>query len=318
MSTKNNQHEKGGYRQINKSLNIASFNDYLENQASKLPWIPDVEQLTPRILRVLGQNPGTFTFQGTNTFIVGTGKSRILIDTAGGEPEYAKLLASTLEARGISIQYALITHWHGDHSGGAPDLVRMYPHLKEHIYKNNPERGQQNIFDEQVFRVEGATISSLHSPGHSEDHMCFILEEECAMFTGDNILGHGTSAFENLGLYMSSLKKMLAKSCSTGYPAHGVTIDNLHAKIGRELTQKWRREKQVLSALERVGQRVSVADLVTEMYGGSIDEITRTLTLVPIVDEILQKLAGDGRIGFERRSGGKKWYLVPMIDTTRG
>jgi glyoxylase-like metal-dependent hydrolase (beta-lactamase superfamily II) len=75
-----------------------------------------VEQITPRVLRVLGQNPGKFTFQGTNTFVVGTGASRILIDTSGGEPEYATLLASTLKTRGISLRYVLITHWHGKNS----------------------------------------------------------------------------------------------------------------------------------------------------------------------------------------------------------
>jgi hypothetical protein len=50
--------DKGGYRQINKSLNICAFEDYLQGQAALLPDLADVEQLTPRVLRVLGQNPG--------------------------------------------------------------------------------------------------------------------------------------------------------------------------------------------------------------------------------------------------------------------
>ena len=307
--------DKGGYRQINKALNICAFDDYLKSQIANLPHLPDVEQLTPRVLRVLGQNPGKFTYQGTNTFVVGTGSSRILIDTSGGEPEYAALMASTLKAHGISLKYALITHWHGDHSGGAPDLVRMYPHLTNHIYKNDPEPGQQQIIDGQKFIVQGATVSAVYSPGHSDDHMCFVLEEEKAMFTGDNILGHGTSAVEDLGLYMSSLQKMDSLSCITGYPAHGVTIPDLHAKISKELASKLRREKQVLSTLERlrnVGVKsVVVKDLVTGIYGESIDENTRTMALEPFMDEVLRKLAGDGKVGFEIRSGRKKWYLVP-------
>jgi glyoxylase-like metal-dependent hydrolase (beta-lactamase superfamily II) len=307
--------DKGGYRQINKALNICAFDDYLKSQAASLPHLPDVEQLTPRVLRVLGQNPGKFTFQGTNTFVIGTGTSRILVDTSGGEPEYAALLASALEARAISLKYVLITHWHGDHSGGAPDLARMYPHLKENIYKNDPEQGQQNIRDGQIFRVQGATITAVLAPGHSEDHMCFVLEEEKAMFTGDNILGHGTSAVEDLGLYMSSLQKMAGKNCITGYPAHGVTIDDLHAKIGTELAQKWRREKQVMGTLERLRERgeksVIVRDLVTGIYGDAVDESTRTMALEPFIDEVLRKLAGDGRVGFEIRSRQKRWHSVP-------
>lgn len=50
--------DKGGYRQINKSLNICAFDDYLKGQTARLPKLMSVEQITPRVLRVLGQNPG--------------------------------------------------------------------------------------------------------------------------------------------------------------------------------------------------------------------------------------------------------------------
>lgn len=50
--------DKGGYRQINKSLNICAFDGYLQGQAARLPKLGNVEQLSPRVLRVLGQNPG--------------------------------------------------------------------------------------------------------------------------------------------------------------------------------------------------------------------------------------------------------------------
>lgn len=314
--------DKGGYKQINKSLNICAFEDYLKGQTANLNPIPDVEQVTERVLRVRGQNPGKFTFQGTNTFLVGTGASRILIDTSGGEPEYAKLLASTLESRNISIKYVLVTHWHGDHSGGVPDLIRMYPHLKDHIYKNDPDPGQQDIREGQEFCVEGATVVALHCPGHSEDHMCFMLREENSMFTGDNILGTGTSAVEDLGIFMSSLHKMMDQKCRAGHPAHGVTIDDLNTKISRELSSKYRREKQVIRALRNLrdyGQsRPVVRDIVENIYGNSVDETTRTLALEPFIDEVLRKLAGDGKVGFQVRAGQKKWFLIGNEQSTSG
>ncbi|KAG6215068.1 hypothetical protein E4U50_007921 [Claviceps purpurea] len=306
--------DKGGYRQINSSLNICAFEDYLKSQTDNLPELPDVEQITPRVLRVLGQNPGKFTYQGTNTYIVGTGKHRLIVDTSGGEIEWAELLESTLSSLNISLSHVLLTHWHGDHTGGVPDLLRIYPHLEHDIYKNEPESGQQDIVDGQIFRVEGATVRALHVPGHSDDHMCFILEEEQAMFTGDNILGHGTSAVEDLGTFMASMQRMLDQRCLTGYSAHGSVIADLPGKIRTELANKRRREKQILLALGRVRQRrqksITVEDLVTEIYGESMDESTRTLALTPFTDEVLRKLAGDFKVAFEVRAGKRRWYSV--------
>ncbi|KAH8810945.1 beta-lactamase-like protein [Xylogone sp. PMI_703] len=310
------QEEKGGYRQINKSLNICVFEEYLKGQRAQLPYIADVEQLTPRVLRVLGQNAGKFTLQGTNTYIVGTGHDRIVVDTSGGEPEWAELIASTVESEGIRLSHVLLTHWHGDHTGGVPDLVRLYPYLKESIYKNEPEKDQQNIIEGQIFQVEGATVRAIHVPGHSTDHMCFILEEEKAMFTGDNILGHGTSAVEDLGTFMDSLEKMQDQNCMIGYSAHGVTIDDLPAKISGELNQKLRREKQVMQALSQARRRgeksMTVKDTVTDIYGTALDEAARTLALEPFIDEVLRKLAGDGRVAFQVRGGKKKWYSLEL------
>lgn len=59
----NDKDDKGGYRQISKSLNICAFDDYLKSQTANLPGLLDVEQLTPRVLRVLGQNPGKVQIQ---------------------------------------------------------------------------------------------------------------------------------------------------------------------------------------------------------------------------------------------------------------
>lgn len=317
----NKTDEKGGYRQINKALNICAFEDYLNGQTASLQPIPDVEQVTERVLRVRGHNPGKFTFQGTNTFLIGTGSSRILIDTSGGEPEYAELLAKTLESQNITIKHVLLTHWHGDHSGGVPDVIRLYPYLEDEIYKNDPEVDQKDISDGQTFSAEGATVVAVHSPGHSEDHMCFILKEENSMFTGDNVLGTGTSAVEDLGLFMQSLQLMKDKNCKMGHPAHGHTIEDLNLKISKELTAKARREKQVVKALRdlrEIGEkRPTVRNVVDRMYGNSVDEQTRTLALEPFIDEVLRKLAGDGMVGFEKRSGNKKWFLVPSAAEQR-
>lgn len=81
---------------------------------------------------------------------------------------------------------AIITHWHGDHVGGLPDLLQMCPQAQ--VFKHQPEPEQNEIQESQTFSVDGATLTALHTPGHTVDHMAFILEEENAMFTGDSTL----------------------------------------------------------------------------------------------------------------------------------
>ncbi|KKK15181.1 hypothetical protein AOCH_005068 [Aspergillus ochraceoroseus] len=318
------EQHKGGYKQINKALNVCAFDAYLSAQLKNLPHLQDVEQLSPRVLRVLGQNAGKFTLQGTNTYIVGTGSHRLIIDTGQGVPEWADLLDTTLNDHSISLSHVLLTHWHGDHTGGVPDLIRLYPNLTEAIYKNSPGSDQQPINDDQVFRVEGASIRAVHGPGHSHDHMCFILEEENAMFTGDNILGHGTSAVEELGIYMDTLRKLKSYNCSIGYPAHGDVISNLPTKIAGELAQKMRREKQVLMTLNRLRKEsnstgqgkkpsVTVKELVVLMHGDYLDEEMRKMALEPFIQEVLQKLAEDGKVAFEMRGGVKRWFGIEVL-----
>lgn len=197
----------------------------------------------------------------------------------------------------------------------------MYPHLSSAIYKHEPSKTQQPITDGQIFRVEGATVRAVHTPGHSSDHMCFVLEEEDGMFTGDNILGHGTSAVEHLSTWMHTLYKMQAQDCITGYPAHGVVISNLRSKIKGELAQKLQRERQVLKALvqakqaeiarmERGKGSITVKELVATMYGDGVGAGVRELALEPFMDEVLRKLAEDGAVAFEVRGRVKKWFAL--------
>ncbi|KAK3291289.1 beta-lactamase-like protein [Chaetomium fimeti] len=307
----------GGYRQINKAFNVCAFEDYLEGQQNVLPKLLDVEQISPRVIRVLGQNPGKFTLQGTNTYIIGTGSKRLIIDTGQGIPEWANLISTTLSKGNFTLSHVLLTHWHGDHTGGVPDLITAYPSLTTAIYKHTPSKTQQPITDGQIFRVEGATVRAVHAPGHSHDHMCFVLEEENAMFTGDNVLGHGTAAVERLGQWMATLRQMQTHGCARGYPAHGAVIADLPGKINGELMGKMRRERQALQVLQGTRAsggvckgRMTVRELVTAVYGASTDDGVRELALEPFMDEVLRKLAEDGMVGFDMRGGVKKWFAV--------
>lgn len=194
-------------------------------------------------------------------------------------------------------------------------MIRLYPHLLSSIHKHTPSKTQQPIEDGQIFKVDGATIRAVHAPGQSNDHMFFILEEEQAMFTGDNVLGHGTAAVEHLGIWMKTLQEMQSHNCIKGYPAHGVDVGNLPAKIKGELAHKNRRERKVLQTLEQLKRDKRAAGgqgkgSVTAMHGSEIDVGLRELALEPFMDEVLGKLAEDEKVAFEIRVGVRKWFAV--------
>ena len=141
------------------------------------------------------------------------------------------------------------------------------------------------------------------------------------MFTGDAVLGHGTAVVEHLRTWMDTLHTMQSHNCVKGYPAHGIVIEDLRAKISIELAQKVRRERQVLQKLEETrrieragGGRgkgsVTVKELVMAMHGSEVNQGVRELALEPFMEEVLRKLAEDGTVAFEMRAGIKKWFTI--------
>ncbi|CAI7593979.1 unnamed protein product [Penicillium pancosmium] len=217
--------------------------------ATQLVPLPEVERLSASVIRILAGNPGKFTLQGTNTYLIGRGHQRILIDTGQGEPAWVNNLTSVLSSEKATVHHALLTHWHGDHVGGVKDLLRLCPQAS--VYKCEPDEdeGQVGIADGQVFSVEGATLKAVFSPGHTEDHMAFVLEEEDAIFTGDNVLGHGTAVFENLKTYVSSLHRMRDRVQGRGYPGHGAVMENVNARISEYIKHRKQREDEVVRVL---------------------------------------------------------------------
>jgi hydrolase len=219
----------------------------------------------------------------------------------------------------------LLTHWHSDHTGGVGDLISFDPLLAARIYKNQPDRGQQAIEDGQVFRTEGATVRAIFSPGHAVDHMCFVLEEENALFTGDNILGHGYSIVEDLGAYMKSLRYMEEQRCAVGYPAHGAKIEDLPRKMTQYIQHKEIREKQVYSTLvqnkespskNRRGKKSLTTRELVYFLHGEVSDDTFKMALEPFMTQVLWKLAEDGKIGFEMIECNRRWFAhehIPQV-----
>lgn len=198
-----------------------------------------------------------------------------------------------------------------------------------------PDPGQLDIFDGEIFQTQGATLRAVLTPGHSVDHMCFLLEENNALFTGDNVLGHGYSVAEDLEAYTSSLRLMANLKCAVGYPGHGQVISNLPQTIARYLAQRVSREKKIRAVLTRQSsysssssemsnsssagassskdqdneeedgdvvmetvEGLSTADIGSLMYGEvSRDRATFDSAVSPLLDQVLHMLLERGEVG---------------------
>ncbi|KAF1817668.1 Metallo-hydrolase/oxidoreductase [Eremomyces bilateralis CBS 781.70] len=267
------------------------------------PHIPEVERLSARVIRILGGNPGKFTLQGTNTYLIGQGPRRILIDSAQGIPSWIHALKNVLASENATIERAIITHWHPDHVGGIPDLLALSPTTL--IHKYDPNEGQEDIRDGQKFSVQGATLRAFHCPGHTTDHMALVLEEEDAMFTGDNVLGNGTSVFEDLAVYMGSLDRMATQFKGRGYPAHGTLIDNGPQRIAEYIAHRQERENQILGLLAsdktavgmEPGHGWTSKELVQVIYRDLVEHMHQAAERGVL--QVLEKLQSEGRVAHE-------------------
>ncbi|MCJ1471626.1 hypothetical protein MMC13_000266 [Lambiella insularis] len=290
--------------------------------AANLPPLKDVEQLSPLVTRILGGNPSKFTLQGTNTYLIGRGPSRLLLDTGQGLPAWTSSLSAHLSTHSLTVSTVLLTHHHHDHTLGVPALLALCPHAQVHKHPSPPTPSShghtplppdaaskiQPITDGQVFTTDGATLKAMHTPGHTPDHMCFLLEEEGALFTGDNVLGHGTAVFESLGTYMASLERMSGEDGFVGraYPGHGEVIAHGKGRVGEYIQHRRVREEEVLGVLrgDEGGEGKTPREVVRVVYRD-----------VPVnlhdaaeggVVQVLEKLEGEGRV----EMAGEKWRCV--------
>ncbi|CAB3403826.1 unnamed protein product [Caenorhabditis bovis] len=263
-----------------------------------------IEICSPAVTRILGFNPGPFTLQGTNTYLLGTGKRKILVDT--GEPnisDYIGALKTVLKEN--EIECMVITHWHGDHVGGINNIVSDILNSKKvPIYKFRREADEekerfQYVDDGFIVAVEGATLKFIHTPGHTTDHFALWLEEEETLFSGDCILGEGTTVFEDLHDYMTSLNKIKDLKPKKIYPGHGPVINDVAKKIEEYIEHRMKREREIVAVLKDHDE-ISSMDITNQVYKDTPWAVR--LAALNNVKLVLNKLIKDGvvtNVGFE-------------------
>jgi glyoxylase-like metal-dependent hydrolase (beta-lactamase superfamily II) len=155
------------------------------------------------------------------------------------------------------------------------------------------------------------TLVPIHTPGHASDHLCFYLEEERALFSGDLILNGSTTVIPeedgDLGLYMDSLRRVQALGVERIYPAHGPVVEDAPAKIQEYIDHRLLRERQILDALGNGA--ATIPDIVKVVYA----EVPTMLHKMAgqSVHSHLKKLARDGRVREAPIDGApSRWALA--------
>ena len=246
------------------------------------------ERLTPLIRRVTARNPGGFTFHGTGTYIIGNGKVAV-VDPGPLMDEHIEALKSSLAEE--TVTHILITHTHADHSPAAAPLKAFWgtktygygPHgsgkLEEGIQIE--EGGDMDFVpdvscrDGDIIKGKDWTLECVYTPGHTSNHLCFALQEENALFTGDHVMGWSTSVIGppdgDMTRYMESLEKLLQRPEEIYWPTHGTCIRDVKNYVQAFIDHRLEREQQLLNCL-RQGY-TKIRDMVPVIYADTNQEL---------------------------------------------
>lgn len=223
---------------------------------------------------VRADNAGIMTLDGTNTWILrAPGSSRSVVVDPG--PDDAAHLDAVLEVAG-DVAVVLYTHWHGDHTDaidtmvartGAPGRARDAAWCRD----------AEPLADGEVVEVDGLRIEVVHTPGHTGDSICLLVEADGALLTGDTILGRGTTIIAHpdgaLGPYLTSLDRIgevVASGRATRfYPAHGPVLPDARGVVDFYRAHRLERLDQVRAAV--AAGAVAARDVVERVYA-EVDE----------------------------------------------
>jgi glyoxylase-like metal-dependent hydrolase (beta-lactamase superfamily II) len=255
--------------------------------------------------------PGLMTGPGNNTYLVGIDEVAV-IDPG---PALAKHVDAIIGASMLErVRWVLLTHTHPDHWPAAAKIAKKtgaqigaftpFPKADEVDVQVDIVLGDGATVDGTEFRLE-----ALHTPGHAPNHLCFLLDEERVLFTGDHVL-NGTTTVVNparggdMIAYMKSLDRLrklkrLARIC----PAHGDVMEQPYVVLDEYVAHRKLRERQIMKLLKEQPRTINkiVSTLYTDTPEGLIDMARAQ------VHAHLLKLKKEGKV---EGSGAKSTWKV--------
>jgi glyoxylase-like metal-dependent hydrolase (beta-lactamase superfamily II) len=270
------------------------------------------QRVSPRVRRLVANNPGPFTFTGTGVYIIGEGEVAV-IDPGPDQQEHLDALMAALGDERVT--HILITHFHMDHSPAARPLAQRTGakiHASGVALKHDPcdsirlEAGDDTSFAPDLFVRDGDrlagpgwTIEAIATPGHTSHHMAYALLEENALFPGDHIMGWSTTIIGppdgDMSAYLDSLEKVRARDFSVLWPTHGPPIRTPGPFIEAYRDHRLDREAQIVAQLAS-GKRL-ITHMVAEMYA-DVDKRLHPAACHSVLAHMI-RLVNLGRVGCE-------------------
>jgi glyoxylase-like metal-dependent hydrolase (beta-lactamase superfamily II) len=189
------------------------------------------------------------TLDGTNTWLLAAPGGRTVVVDPG--PDDAGHLTRVREAAG-DVALVLLTHGHPDHSAGARTLAEQ---VGVPVRAADPAHrlGDEGLGDGEHVAVDDLVVQVLATPGHSSDHVCFVLPEADRVLTGDHVLGRGTTVVAypdgRLRDYLDSLNRLADVGATTLLPGHGPVVENAAEVIAYYVAHRAERLRQVRDAV---------------------------------------------------------------------
>ncbi|MDJ0512007.1 MAG: MBL fold metallo-hydrolase [Methyloceanibacter sp.] len=246
------------------------------------------DEIVPGVRRIVANNPGPYTFLGTNTYLVGTEEIAI-IDP--GPEDATHLEAIERSTRGQRVSHILITHSHRDHCDGALPLQRR---LGGEIVAYGPAGSERGAFapglgdglgdgfvdaafrpdatasDGDTVKARGFALDVMHMPGHAPDHLCFALMGERTVFTGDHVMGWNTTVIAppegSMADFLGSLERLAQRHDKVFLPGHGGRIETPRRVVRAYMTHRIWREQTILACVDEGVN--TIPHIVARLYGG--------------------------------------------------
>ena len=244
-----------------------------------MPTVETTETLTPGIAvslggtvrRIVACNAGMMTGPGTNTYLLG-GDEIAVVDPGPADPRH---LAAIEAACARPIRWILVTHTHRDHSPlAAPLASRTGARL---IGLPPPADGRQDTsfqpahtpVDGERLQLGALAVTAITTPGHASNCVCYLVEGERLLLTGDHVLEGAAPVIlppdGDMSAYLDSLAKLEGYAFDRIAPGHGAVLDRAKRVLSLLRTHRLFRETKVLRCLEAQGA-ATLDELTAPVY----------------------------------------------------